>query len=188
MAKIYYKFGAMKSGKSMDCLRAIYNYRENNKKVLVLKPTVDTRAKNVESRSGASTECLGISPCDWKLNIIRFASEEKPDVIIIDEAQFLTKQQVESLRYFAYEKDIPVLCYGLAVDYSSHLFEGSKRLFELADDVQELLGICGCGRRAKQNARKGLHGFVKQGASIEIGDAQYVPLCNKCYYEKVDNQ
>lgn len=202
MAKIYFKYGAMKSGKSMDCLRAIYNYQENGMEVVVAKPATDTRSTKIASRNGAEVECLSIQPNDWQLQIIvaaiRKEREHNLDVkaeyknisaIIIDEAQFLTSKQVESLRGFAYELDIPVICYGLSVDAFSHLFEGSKRLMELADDLQELIGICGCGRRAKQNARKNPDGtFAKNGATLEIGDAQYVPLCNKCYYEKVDKR
>lgn len=191
MAKIYFKHGAMKSGKSMECLRAIYNYTENEKVALVAKPKLDTRSSNIKSRQSGDNgvECLELKEEDARLIALRSEVVGKVDVIIIDEAQFLNSKQVESLRYFAYELDIPVICYGLSVDYASHLFEGSKRLFELADDIQELIGICSCGKRAKQNARKDSTGaFVKDGAPIQVGDKEYVPLCNKCYYFKVEKK
>ena len=209
MAKIYFKHGTMGSGKSLDLIRAVYNYTERGMKPLVFKPSLDTREGNdfcvIKSRTGAEVLANWIDSDDDDLSTIIFELNDRlyttyylndsrlnmennklmVDAIFIDEAQFLTEKQVDKLPEIRYSYNIPILCYGLKLDFQSHLFPGAKRLIELADDVQELIGICHCGKRAKQNARIIDGKFAEQGDLVQIGgNESYIALCNECYYKK----
>ena len=188
MAKLHFKTGAMGCGKSLDLIRAVYNYRERGMEVVVYKPRVDTREGyfdcKIKSRTGAEIKANWISEHDDVGTLLLNHDVSTIRAVFIDEAQFLSAEQVDGLQKICYNLDIPVICYGLKLDFKSHLFEGSKRLIELADDVQELIGICHCGARAKQNAKVVDGRMITYGDVVEIGGNElYVGVCNKCYFK-----
>ncbi len=189
MSKLYFRYGAMNCGKSSMLLQVAFNYEEKDRRVVIIKSSIDTKAEaRVSSRIGLerSVDVL-LSPkdslknyfFDWKVNV---------SCILVDEAQFLTKQQVEELWYVAKILDIPVICYGLRTDFQSNLFEGSSRLFELADEIEELITICKCGKRAKFNARFVDGKFTLEGKSVLIDGSKanvtYEPMCGLCYLKE----
>lgn len=192
MAKLCFKYAAMNSGKTIDLLRTAYNYEENGYKVLVLKPLIDSKGgDNVVTRIGLSrkTDYL-ISDTD---NIIELLKDKLSDIsaIFVDEAQFLKSEQIDELFKIAHLYDVAVICYGLRTDFQTKSFSGSKRLFELAEDIQELKTMCKCGKTARFNARKVNGVFVSSGDSVVIDGTdcvEYVPLCGDCYLEKVKNE
>lgn len=194
MAKLFFKTGTMGSGKSLDMIRAIYNYKERGMTVAVFKSAIDTREGTercvIKSRTGFEVEATWIQKEDSMLTLVSkklsdaIAEDTIVKAIFVDESQFLTEKQVDELQKICYNINIPVICYGLKLDFQSHLFEGSRRLIELADEVQELIGICHCGKRAKQNARIVDDKIAKAGEVVQIGGSEsYVGLCNKCYLE-----
>ncbi len=183
MAKLYFKYGAMGGGKTLDCIRTFYNYTEKGLKPLIYKSAIDSRTKNtIESRTGDCLPCGVINPSDKIVDLIK-ANEIFPidevSVIIIDEAQFLSAEQINDIKnVINFDLNIPVICYGLKNNFQSHLFEGSKRLLEIADRFEEIKSICWCGRLATQNARVVNKEVVYHGEEIEIGgNERYVPLC-----------
>jgi len=175
MAKLYYRYGAMGSSKTANAIMVQYNYTERNQKVLMVKPRLDTRdgERTVKSRCGLETECV-------------FA-EELPDIditaydcVIVDEAQFLTKSQVETLVRIVDELNVPVIAYGLRTDFQGNFFEGSQWLMAWADTIEEVKTICWCGRKATCNARVVNGRVIKEGDQILLGgSSQYVSLCRK---------
>lgn len=187
MSKLYFRYGAMNCGKSAALMQVAHNYEENNKKVTVIKSIIDTKGEsNLESRIGLKR----------KVDILLEKGEtleaylkqiRKTDCVLVDEAQFLEEQQVEELWYISKKLDIPVICYGLRTDFQSNLFEGSKRLLELADELEELVTICSCGKRAKFNSRYVNGKFTLTGTSVLIDGSdekvEYKPMCGKCYLE-----
>ena len=188
MAKLHFKTGSMGCGKSLDLIRAVYNYRERGMEVAVYKPRVDTRDGyldcKIKSRTGAEVKANWIGITDSIGELLLGHDVTKIKAVFIDEAQFLSKEQVDELQKICYNLNIPVICYGLKLDFKTHLFEGSKRLIELADDVQELIGICHCGARAKQNAKVIDGKMVVDGDVVEIGGNElYIGVCNKCYFK-----
>ncbi len=189
MAKLYFRYGAMNSGKSTILMQVAHNYDENDKKVILIKSATDTKAEDkVSSRIGLERKVdYLIKPTDHILDTIDTVNI---DCILVDEAQFLTKEQITELFVITKIKEVPVICYGLKTDYKSELFEGSKRLLELADEIEELKTICSCGKSARFNARydKETNEFVSDGEQVVIdGDNRYgyKPLCGRCYIEKV---
>lgn len=191
MAKMYVKFGTMGSGKSLDLIRAVYNYTERGMNTLVFKPSLDTRDGNdfcvVKSRTGAEVLAYWIDRDDDELVAITDIINEtdSPSAIFIDECQFLTEKQIDKLQEICYNYNIPILLYGLKLDFQSHLFPGAKRAIELADDIQELIGVCHCGKRTKQNARVINGKIAEDGELVQIGgNESYIALCNECYYKK----
>ena len=194
MANLEYRYGPMNSGKSMAVLQMAYNYEENNKKVILVKSVVDTKGGDyLVSRIGPKRK-IGIK-LDKKESLLDdkyITLISNMDAILVDEAQFLTKKQVEDLWFIAKEKNIPVICFGLKTNFKSEFFEGSKRLFELSDKFKELETICSCGTKARFNARKVNGEFMMEGTEVEIDGSkntiEYVPLCGKCYLEKVFNK
>ena len=194
MANLEYRYGPMNSGKSMAVLQMAYNYEENNKKVILVKSVVDTKGGDyLVSRIGPKRK-IGIK-LDKKESLLDdkyITLISNMDAILVDEAQFLTKKQVEDLWFIAKEKNIPVICFGLKTNFKSEFFEGSKRLFELSDKFKELETICSCGTKARFNARKVNGEFIMEGTEVEIdgnkNTIEYVPLCGKCYLEKVFNK
>ncbi len=195
MAKLYFKYGAMGGGKTLDCIRTYYNYKERGMTAKVFKPSIDTRSKSdfIESRTGEKIESKSINSTDEILVKFKDFVESEIDVIIIDESQWLTAKQVQDLKDFALDKNIPVICYGLLTDFQSHLFEGSKRLIELADRKDEIKSICWCGKLATQNARiveveeNGiiLKKVIKEGVQTLVGgNESYIPLCYRHFRDE----
>lgn len=184
MPKLYFRYGCMGSSKTANALMVKFNYEEKDYKVALMKPSIDDRdgADIIKSRIGLQSKTIVISKAEnikeWYLSL-----PNKPDVIIVDEAQFLTESQVNQLKDIAIEY-IPVLCFGLKSDFMTHLFEGSKRLFEIADSIQEIKSICKCGRKAEVNARVKNGKIIDTGNQIEIGgNESYIGVCYKCWKE-----
>lgn len=198
MSKLYFKFSPMEAGKSAMLLIEAYNFEKRNINILCMKPSVDNREgiDKIYSRIGIEKDCFTIYPHYNIYNIVKgILSEEKENEtklqwILIDESQFLTIDHVEQLRAIVDDFDINVLCYGLRTDFQTHLFEGSKRLFELADDIDEMKISCSCGRKAIFNARFNENGeLVTSGEQILIGgEDKYKPMCSKCYRKEVERQ
>ena len=187
MAKLYFRYGAMNCGKTTLLLQTAYNYEERGMKVLIFKPKIDTKGDNkVVSRLGVTRQ---IDYLISKEDIISKYIDEKslPAAIIVDEAQFLTKEQVDDLYIISKKLDIPVLTYGLRNDFLMNTFEGSARLLALADSIEELKTICRCGRKATQNMRF-LNGKpIFKGESVLIDGTSnivYESVCGKCYLQK----
>ncbi|MBQ8137514.1 MAG: thymidine kinase [Clostridia bacterium] len=179
MAKLYFRYGAMGSSKTANAIMVEYNYTERGQRVLMLKPRLDNRdgERTVMSRSGLKTECRFVEELD-DLNVREY------HCLIVDEAQFLTKAQVEKLVNIVDTLQIPVICYGLRTDFQNNLFEGSKWLLAWADTIEEIKTICWCGRKAICNARIVNGRVVKEGDHILLGgNSQYVSLCRKHFTE-----
>lgn len=185
MAKLYFKYGAMGSSKTAQALITKYNYEENDLSVWLLKPSADTRdGKNIlRSRIGLEAEVEIVSPRTDILALFRRERLGKCDVIIVDECQFLTMEQIDQLRAIVDEHNIPVMCFGLRTDFQTRLFPGSHRLMEIADTIQEIKTICDCGAKATVNARIDSTGhIVTQGAQVVLGgNDSYIAMCHKCY-------
>ena len=185
MAKLYFKYGAMGSSKTAQALITKYNYEENDLSVWLLKPSADTRDGEtiLRSRIGLEAEVEIIPPETDVLQLFRDTRLGKCDVIIVDECQFLTQQQIDQLRSIVDEHNIPVMCFGLRTDFQTKLFPGSLRLMEVADTIQEIKTICDCGAKATVNARIDGNGhIVTQGEQVVLGgNDSYIAMCHKCY-------
>ena len=183
MAKLYFKYGAMGSSKTANALITKFNYEERGMKVWLIKPSVDNRdgANIVQSRIGLMAEADVITP--EKDIFAEFKAHSDCDVIIADECQFLSAGQIDDLRRIVDELDIPVLCFGLRTDFLTHMFEGSRRLFEVADSITEIKTICKCGKKAIVNARiDGSGKVLTRGGQILIGgNDSYVAMCHACW-------
>jgi len=179
MAKLYFKFGAMGCSKTAQALITKFNYEERNMKVLLLKPAIDNRdgANTVKSRIGLQAEAVAVREDEnvYETYLNRYSD---CDVIIVDECQFLTPEQVDQLADIVIQKDIPVLCFGLSTDFTTHLFPGSKRLFEIAQSISEIKSVCTCGAKATVNARIDERGrIVTEGSQVCIGgNDRYVAM------------
>lgn len=185
MAKLYFRYGTMGSSKTANALMTRFNYEQQGIKVLLLKPALDTRdGKGIlASRIGLSAPVIMVSKTD---SIKELHGRTKEPVIIIDEAQFLTAEQIDELRFIADAEDISVFCYGLRTDFQTKLFEGSKRLFEVADSIDELKSVCSCGRKAIVNARFENGKITTTGAQVRIGgDETYKALCVHCWLREL---
>ncbi|MBR6406426.1 MAG: thymidine kinase [Lachnospiraceae bacterium] len=191
MAKLYFKYGTMGSSKTAQALITKFNYEERDMKVLLLKPAIDTREGEsvVRSRIGLSAPCIMV-PSDRNLLRLYLEEHRDIDVIIVDECQFLAPEQVDQLGIISMEYDIPVLCFGLATDFLTHLFPGSQRLFEIAESVTEIKSVCRCGAKATVNARFDEQGHVLfSGSQIMIGgNDRYEAMCRKCWLRKKKEQ
>ena len=180
MAKLYFKYGVMGSSKTAQALIAKFNYEENKKRVLLLKPATDDRdgADTIKSRIGLKSAATVIG-ADNQIPISLIANY---DVIICDESQFFSPEQIERLKDIAVFCDIPVLCYGLLTDFQTKLFPGSKRLIELADSLQEIKMVCRCGRKATVNARRIDGEITTEGEQILLGSNEtYEAMCYECW-------
>lgn len=191
MSKVYFYYSAMNAGKSTVLLQANHNYHERGMRTLVFMPAIDTRAGSgrVMSRIGLEAPALVLQPNENILAHVRAAHAAQPvSCVLIDEAQFLTRGQVEQLTDIADELRIPVLCYGLRTDFQAQLFPGSAALLALADNLIELKTICHCGRKATMNLRIGPGGgAVKEGAQVEIGgNDRYVSMCRRHFKEALE--
>ena len=175
LAKLYFRYGAMGSSKTANALMVQYNYLERGQNALIFKPRLDTRdgEKAVVSRSGLRAACEYIEDID-NVNL------SDCDCIIVDEAQFLTREQVRHLADIVDNRNIPVICYGLRADFMGNLFEGSRELMAIADTIEEIKTVCWCGRKATFNARIVDGRVAKSGAQIQLGgNESYVALCRK---------
>jgi thymidine kinase len=190
MAKLYFKYGAMGSSKTAQALIAKFNYEERGMRVWLIKPSVDDRygAGMIESRVGLKAEADSIPPSSDIRAL--FARRAGADVIIADEAQFFTPEQIEAFRNIVDELGVPVLCFGLRTDFLTHTFPGSKRLLELSDSITEIKTICGCGSKATVNARISPDGkIVTEGEQIFIGgNDSYLAMCHACWKRKIKEQ
>ena len=195
MSKLYFRYGAMNSGKSTALLQAAYNYEERGQRVLLAKPLVDVKGdRSIVSRLGFSREVdFTVGPDDSILDVfqehrdrVRAATGEPVACLLIDEAQFLTPVQVEDALRIATLLDVPVLAYGIRTDFQTVAFPGSRRLLEVAHSLEELKTICRCGRKALFNGRTIDGRFVFDGdqVAIELGDVIYESLCASCYLQE----
>ncbi len=187
MAKLYFKYGVMGSSKSAQALITKFNYEELGMTVWLIKPSIDTRdgVDAVRSRIGLSARAQVIGPGDDIREEYRKVGPH--DVIIADEAQFLTPRQIDQLRDLVDEEDLPVLCFGLRTDFQTHFFPGAQRLMELADSLTEIKTVCACGRKATVNARIDERGhIVTEGSQVLLGgNDRYMAMCHKCWKDRI---
>ena len=185
MAKLYFKYGAMGSSKTAQALITKYNYEENDLSVWLIKPSADTRdgRQILRSRIGLEAEVEVIPPDMDVYARFQETQEGRCDVIIVDECQFLTPEQIDQLRAIVNDFNIPVMCFGLRTDFQTRLFPGSLRLMEVADTILEIKTICDCGAKATVNARIDGNGhIVTEGAQVVLGgNDSYIAMCHKCY-------
>lgn len=191
MAKLYFRYGAMNSGKSTGLLQAAFNYEERGQRVLLAKPATDTKGeREVVSRLGMTrTVDIIVGHEESVLDAFEEAAAQRDEPVaclLVDEAQFLQPRQVDELLRIAVERGVPVLAYGIRTDFLTHAFPGSARLLELAHSLEELKTICRCGRKALFNGRKVGERFVFDGDQVAIdGEAvTYESLCATCYLEE----
>ena len=183
MSKLYFRYGAMSSGKTAALLQVAHNYERQGMTIVLVKPSIDTKAEEkVSSRLGIERPVdVLLAPTD---KLIDRMKPVKPHAIIVDQAQFLTPEQVDELYIITKAYDIPVLCYGLRCDFQMNGFPGSTRLMLIADDVEELKTICKCGSKATQNLRLVNGEPIFEGEQVVIDDhtqVEYEGVCGKCY-------
>ena len=191
MGKLYFRYGTMGSAKTALLLTTAYNFEERGLNYLCMKPVIDTREGEsvIRSRIGIERHCEWIYPETDIYRMVRnlFRNTERfIEWFLIDEAQFLSASQIDQLSRIVDDFGSNVICYGLRTDFQSNLFEGSRRLFEIADTIDEIKSTCHCGRKTIVNARIDRDGnFVSEGAQVEIGgDDRYVAVCRKCWRNK----
>ena len=191
IGKLYFRYGTMGSAKTALLLTTAYNFEERGMAYLCFKPVIDTRdTKNViRSRIGIERECRWIyRDTDLYLYVKHIFEEtlEIPEWLLIDEAQFLSAEQVDQLAAVVDDYGCNVICYGLRTDFKTHLFEGSRRLFEIADTIDEIKSTCTCGRKTIANARIDGNGqIITEGEQVEIGgNERYMATCRKCWRNK----
>lgn len=191
MAKLYFKYGAMGSSKTANALITKFNYEERDMKVWLIKPSIDNRdgANIIRSRIGLEAAADVMTP-DTDIFALFEKSHNNCDVIITDECQFFTPEQIDQLRKIVDKYDIPVMCFGLRTDFLTHLFPGSRRLFEVADSITEIKTICSCGSKATVNARIDENGnVVTTGSQILIGgNDSYIAMCHKCWKKAANKE
>lgn len=191
MSKIYFRHGAMNSAKSAALIMAAHNYTERGKRIVISKPSVDTKSPQVSSRIGIEANVDWVlTPETSYLDLYEKdldTYDQHLSCIFVDEAQFLTPTQVDELLLITIQHAVPVIAYGLRTDFLTHAFEGSRRLLEVASEIEELITVCRCEKKAKFNGRHVNGVFVREGESVAIDgqDATYESLCPACYYEKV---
>lgn len=190
MAKLYFRYGSMNSGKSTILMQVAHNYEERGMQVAVLKPGIDTKAESrIQSRIGLEREVDYLIGKEDNVYELFEAKEEKPNAIIIDEAQFLSPEQVDQLMLIVVKLNIPVICYGLRTDFQTKGFPGSTRLLEIAHTLEEMKTICRCGSKAMYNLRmvNGEPVFEGEQIAIDGGDiVTYESVCPKCYYNMLE--
>ncbi len=176
MAKLYFRYGAMGSSKSANALMVRYNYEERGQKALMTKPAIDNRdgERVIHSRCGLKSDCVLFHELNDDM-------VKENNCVIVDEAQFLTREEVEYLLHIVDDLNIPVVCYGLRADFKGDLFPGSEHLLAWADTIEEVKTICWCGRKATFNTRFDENGIVvKEGEQVVLGaNDKYVGLCRK---------
>lgn len=188
MAKLYYRYGTMGSGKTIDLLKVAYNYEERGQECLLVALSTDTRygVGKITTRIGLQRDAF---TCFKDTNIYEYVDnlDKKPDCILVDECNFLTKKQVTELSDIVDLLDIPVICYGLRSDFKCELFEGSEALMAIADKIEEIKTICECGSKATVNMRYKDGKVVTNGDKIVIGgNDMYKAVCRKCYKKYIN--
>ncbi|WP_032121295.1 thymidine kinase [Clostridium amazonitimonense] len=190
MAKLYFRYGAMNSGKSTNLMQVAYNYEERGMKIIIVKPMTDTKGgEKIVSRLGVTrtVDMVLNSKDEVYSNIEKYIEVNgKIDCILADEIQFFKSNQIDELFKVAVIMDIPVICYGLRTDFQMKGFEGSERLLLLAHSIEEMKTICTCGKKALLNGRKVNGEYVFEGEQIAIDNqdhVEYQSLCPKCYFE-----
>ena len=193
MPKLYFKYGVMGSSKSAQALMCKFNYEQQGFKVYLLKPIVDKRDLKdgkiiVKSRIGLTSDCYTF---DSTTDLFNFTKElsgfDAKSVVIVDECQFLNRDQVNELKKVS--TYIPVLCYGLLTNFKTELFEGSKRLVEIADSLMEIKSICACGKKAQVNARIVNGVPTTSGHEIVLGgDETYKAMCYNCFSKSIKDE
>ena len=195
MSKLYFRYGALNSGKSTHLMQVAHNYEERGMKVILIKPATDKKGGDkLVSRLGVERKVDIL--CLEKMNIYEEIQKWhevkfKVNCILVDEVQFMTKEQVDQLFKIAVVLDIPVICYGLRTDFMMEGFEGSTRLLLLAHSIEEMKTICKCGRKAILNGRKINGEFVFEGEQVaidNIDNVQYESLCGHCYFRHKNNK
>lgn len=190
MAKLYFYFASMNAGKSTTLLQSSFNYAERGMRTLLFTAAVDDRAGHgrINSRIGLEAEAIPFSG-DTDLDAIVSAEHGQAPIhcVLVDEAQFLSRGQVDQLAAVCDRLGVPVLAYGLRTDFRGELFEGSARLLAIADKLVELKSVCECGRKATMNLRVDAAGKpVSEGAQTDIGgNDRYVALCRKHFLERL---
>ena len=198
MAKLYFRYGAMNSGKSTALLQAAYNYEERGQRVLLAKPQIDTKGdEDVVSRLGVTRHVDFLIPLDSSMRELFHQAVENAHpasahgdlpvaCLLVDEAQFLSPEQIDDLMRIAVLDDIPVMCYGIRTDFQTKVFPGAARLLEIAHTLEELKTICRCGKKALFNPRKVDGKFVFEGDQVAIDGVHvtYESLCANCYLEE----
>lgn len=189
--KLYFRYGTMGSAKTAMLLTQAYNFEERGLSYLCMKPIIDIREKKnvIRSRIGIERECEWIYNDTNLYLLVKKMFEDTLDVprwILVDEAQFLSADQVDQLAQAIDDFGCNVVCYGLRTDFKTHLFEGSRRLFELADSIDEIKSTCTCGRKTIVNARIDHKGnIITEGEQVEIGgNERYISVCRKCWHNK----
>jgi thymidine kinase len=179
MAQLYFRYGSMGSSKTANALMVAYNYEEKGQKALLAKPALDNRDGDgvMSSRIGLSRPCISVE------RLMKMSREEicAYDCVIVDEAQFCTKEQIAHLTDIVDDYDVPVICYGLRTDFQRNLFEGSLWLLAWADKIEEVKTVCWCGRKADFVARFDENGvMVTEGSQVQLGgNDSYVSVCRK---------
>ena len=190
--KLYFRYGVMGSSKTAQALMTKFNYEQQGYKVLLLKPKIDNRYDSgsnkaiVKSRIGLSADATSFEKNENLINLFsNINSNNEYKVIIVDECQFCTKEQIEELKSLT--SFVPVFCYGLKTDFQTNLFEGSKRLLEIADSITEIKSVCECGKKAIINARFKGGKICTSGEQVDIGgDEKYRPICYDCYKKYIN--
>jgi thymidine kinase len=186
MAKLYFRYGAMGSAKTLNLLAVAHNYEQQHKRVILMKPALDTRfgPETIASRAGLKKKADILVDADTDILQFDFSGVA---CVLVDEAQFISAEFIDQLRVLTLEQDVPVICYGLRTDFKSKLFDGSKRLMEVADAIEEVKSTCYyCNRKSLMNL-KFVDGIaVSEGPSIELGaEEKYLPACFDCYRTKI---
>ncbi len=186
MAKLYFRYGTVSSAKTLNLLAVAHNYENQGKRAIVLKPSVDTRhgAGQVVSRAGLGRPAHVVVDDDTVLDLDEFAGCA---CVLVDEAQFLSPALIDQLRELTRTHDVPVICYGLRTDFRSHLFDGSRRLMELADSIEEVKTTCAfCNRKATMNLKLDGERATLEGPRLHLGgDSLYRPVCYRHYVEQL---
>lgn len=187
MAKLYFRHGTVGSAKTLNLLAVAHNYRQQGKKVILMKPDLDTRFAKDRIRSRAGLE-MAADILIIDETSLRGVDYTGISCILVDEAQFLSAKVIEELRYISLEWDLPILCYGLRTDFKTNLFEGSARLMELADSIEEVKATCHyCNRKSIMNLKHVQGVATNEGVSIDLGaEEKYYAACYKCYRREIE--
>lgn len=188
MAKLYFRYGCMNSGKTVDLLKTWYNYKECYKTPVIISCDTDTRSGRAKVKSRIKGLEADATPISHDTNILGIYTgmHDNADVILVDEAQFLSRDQVIELGSIVDDYGVPVICYGLRDTFKGTLFEGSKALFEYADTIQELVTLCHfCNHKATMHLLKVDGKYCTEGNDVHIGDTEFYSVCRKHYFENI---